>query len=581
MTGVYLTHSDAHSLVSRLEPASMGAAVNSSRWSDLVSGLCVAGLLLPEAVAYAGLARLSVVHALTETMVGLAIYAFFGGSRFAIVAPTSSTAALAAAAATSMTGIVDATNASAYTQIFLALVLVTGLMLWLLALAKQGQLSSFISRPVLRGFAFALAISIVIKQLPDALGFALPQGAASDPMRILIFAATHTGLWHGPSILVALVSALLLLALRRWPQVPASMLVIVLAIAASYWFDLQTRGVSGIGLIEHLSLNMSFPQIPYQDWVRVVEMAFGLVMLVFAESWGSMRNLALPRGDSLDANRELLVLGTCNVGSALFQGMPVGAGFSASSANSAAGAVSRKSGAIALGAIVLVLSFALPVLPLLPRPVLAVAVINALWHALSPKPLIAVWHMNRDRALVIGAAVAVLALGVLDGMLAAIGLSVLAALRRFSQPVVHELGELGSTRNFVDLNTQPGASALAGLLILRPEEPLFFGSAERVMAEVLSRAKGRDDPTTVILSLEESADLDSTAVECLLELDQALRRINKVLLLTRVKTTVRELLTHWDPMGLGHPDRMFWSVADGVQFATAHAAYATGTESTT
>lgn len=355
--------------------------------------------------------------------------------------------------------------------------------------------------------------------------------------------------------------------------------MIVLAIAASYWFDLQSRGVHAIGRIEPLSLEMSVPKIPYEDWVRIVEMAFGLVMLVFAESWGSMRNLALPRGDSLNANRELLVLGTCNVVSAAFQGMPVGAGFSASSANSAAGAVSRKSGAVALVAIVLVLSFALSALPMLPRPVLAVAVISALWHALSPKPLVAVWRMNRDRVLVIGAAVAVLALGVLNGMLAAIGLSVLAALRRFSQPVVHELGKLGSTRNYVDVHTQQGAIAVAGLLILRPEEPLFFGSAERVVAEVLARAKDRDGLTAIILSLEESADLDSTAVECLLELDQALSRIGKVLLLTRVKTTVRELLANWDPQGLGHTDRMFWSVADSVQFAKAPATYVSGPES--
>lgn len=574
-----MTESDAAHTESFAEPRSTETLEYSSRWGDVVSGLCVAGLLLPEAVAYAGLAHLPVVHALTATMVGLTIYALFGSSRFAIVAPTSSTAALAAAAATSMTGVVSPANSVAYTQTFLALVLVTGVILWMLALAKQGQLSSFISRPVLRGFAFALAISIVIKQLPDALGFALPQGAASDPMRILIFAAKHSELWHGPSILVSLSAAFLLVALRRWPQVPASMLVIVLAIAASYWLDLQSKGVHEIGRIEPLSFDMRLPQIPYQDWVRVVEMAFGLVMLVFAESWGSTRNLALPRGDTLDANRELLVLGTCNVGSALFQGMPVGAGFSASSANSAAGAVSRKSGAIALVAIVLVLSFALSILQLLPRPVLAVTVISALWHALSPKPLIDVWRMNRDRVLVVGAALAVLALGVLDGMLAAIGLSVLAALRRFSQPVVHELGELGSTRNYVDLHAQPGALAVTGLLILRPEEPLFFGCAERVMAEVMTRTKDRDGLTTIVLSLEESADLDSTAVECLLELDRALSRIGKVLLLTRVKTTVRELMTRWDPQGLGHPDRMFWSVADGVEFARAFAAGANGAES--
>ncbi len=540
-------------------------------WSDAVAGLCVAGLLLPEAVAYAGLAHVPVVHALTAALVGLLVYGLLGGSRFAIVAPTSSTATLAAAAAASLAGVPGAQSGAAYLQLFFALVLASGLLLLLLALTRQGQLSSFVSRPVLRGFAFALAITIVIKQLPDALGFAMPPHAASDPLHILLFALTHTTQWHGISMLVAVAAAVLLLVLKRWPQLPASMLVIVAAISVANVVDLKAMGVQEIGAIEPLTLNLGVPPLALQDWLRVAELAFGLVMLVFAESWGSMRTLALARGDALNANRELWVLGACNVVSALLRGMPVGAGFSASAANAAAGAQSKRAGLVALAAIVLAISFALPALQWLPRPVLAVAVISALWHALSPKPLLAVWRMNRDRLLVVGAALAVLALGVLDGMLVAIALSILAALQRFSQPVVHELGELGTTRNYVDVRTQQGAAAKPGLLVLRPEEPLFFGSAERVMAEVLLHASGRDARETGILRLEESADLDSTAVECLLELDAALKRIHKTLLLTRVKTTVRTLLAHWDPQGLGRDDRMFWSVADSVEYAMRQA----------
>ncbi len=541
-----------------------------SPWRDLVSGLCVAGLLLPEAVAYAGLAHLPVVHALSASVVGLAIYALFGSSRFAIVAPTSSTATLAAAAALSMTSL-GSGGSEAYTQAFLAVVLLSGVFLMLLALARQGQLSSYISRPVLRGFAFALAITIVIKQLPDALGLELPPELGADPGSVLTFVIAHWAQWHGPSVAVALAAALLMAALRPWPQVPAAMGVIVLAIAAARGFDLQALGVRQIGVVAPLAWHFGWPQLPFQEWVRVAELAFGLVMLVFAESWGSMRSTALPHGDALNANRELMVLGACNVSSALLQGMAVGAGFSATSANAAAGAVSRKSGLVALLVMGLAVSFALPVLHLLPRPVLAVAVIGALWHALSAQPLITVWRMNRDRMLVLGAAMAVLVLGVLDGMLAAIGLSVLAALRRFSQPVVHELGALGSSRNFVDVNTQPAAAAVAKLLIVRPEEPLFFGCAEQVMAEVLARVNAREGLKDVLLSLEESADLDSTAVECLMELDRALARVGKRLLLVRVKTTVRELLGRWDPDQLGRSDRMFWSVADGVDFALGRA----------
>jgi MFS superfamily sulfate permease-like transporter len=540
-------------------------AAPAGRWRDLGAGLCVAGLLLPEAVAYAGLAHLPVVHALTAMMVGLGIYAVFGGSRFAIVAPTSSTATLSAAAVLSLSGTAAAVNPAAYTQALLALVLVSGGLLMVLALARQGQLSAFVSRPVLRGFGFALAITIVIKQLPDALGLALSHGSGSDPMHVLIFAATHVSGWHLPSLAVAMAAAVVVAGLRYWPRVPASMVVIVLAIVVAYLLGLKSRGVEEVGAVERPSLRLGLPDIPLKDWLQIGELAFGLVVLVFAESWGSMRNMALAHGDSLDANRELMVLGACNVAAALLQGMPVGAGFSATSANAAAGATSRWAGVIALTVIGAALAVALPALHLLPRPVLAVAVISALWHALNPQPLLDVWRMKRDRTLVLGAVLAVLAFGVLHGMLIAIALSVLDAMRRFSQPVVHELGELRSSRNFVVLDAHQGAVAVPGLLVLRPEEPLFFASAERVVADVMARVRGRDDLRTVVLSLEESSGLVRTAVECLLELDQRLRAVGKGLVLTRVKDPVRELLGRWNPQGIGAEDRLFWSVADAVQ----------------
>ena len=542
-----------------------GSNALASSWHDLGAGVCVAGLLLPEAVAYAGLARLPVVHALTAMMVGLAVYALLGGSRFAIVAPTSSTATLSAAAVLSLPGIAPSANSTAYTQALLALVLLAGLVLMLLSLTRQGQLSAFVSRPVLRGFAFALAITIVIRQLPDALGFLLPYGASSDPMHGLLFAASHVSEWHLTSLAVTLTAAIAMAGLKRWPQLPASMLVIMLAIAAAYLLDLRSLGVEEVGAVERPTLQFGLPDLPLSEWLQLGEPAFGLVVLVFAESWGSMRSMALARGDALDANRELMVLGVCNVGAALLQGMPVGAGFSASSANEAAGATSRWAGVVAIVVSAAALAFALPALHLLPRPVLAVAVISALWHALNPRPLLEVWRMNRDRVLMVGAVAAVLMFGVAHGMLVAIALSLLDALRRFSQPVVHELGELGSSRNFVVLDDHQGAAAVAGLLILRPEEPLFFASAERVVADVMKRVGSRDDVRTVVLSLEESSDLDSTAVECLLELDHRLRGCGKTLVLSRVKERVRELLSRWDPQGVGAADRLLWSVADAVQ----------------
>lgn len=529
-------------------------------WRDLGAGLCVAGLLLPEAVAYAGLAHLPLSHALVAMVVGLALYALGGGSRFAVVAPTSSTASLAAAAAWSLAG----TGRLDYVAVLMALTLAAGGMLCLLAAAGQGQLSAYVSRPVLRGFAFGLAITIVVKQLPDALGLSVPaQGLA--PIQLLSHTLAHAAQWHLPSVVVAALAAAAIVLLRRWPALPASLLVMVAAMGAARAWDLQGWGVLEVGAVAAPAWAWRLPEFSQNVWLQVAELAFGLLILVFAESWGSIRSLALAHGDRVDANRELWVLGACNVVSALLQGMPVGAGFSASAANAASGATSKAAAVCALCVIGLAMALGLSELACLPRPVLAVAVIAALWHALNPKPLIDVWRMDRDRALVVGSVLAVLLLGVLHGMLAAIGLSLLASLRRFSEPVLHELGRLDGSEHFVALDAHPDATVSAGVLVLRPEEPLFFASAERVVAEVGRRVLAHPGWHSVVLSLEETADLDSTAVECLLELDQHLRQQGLRLLLSRVKDPARELLARWDPHGLGAPGRMFVSVADAVR----------------
>jgi len=517
----------------------------------------VAGLLLPEGVAYAGLAGLPVAHALMACLVGLSVYALLGRSRDAIVSPTSSSATLAAAAAAGLAGI-------AHAEALLALTLAAGGVLLLLAVARQGQLSAFVSRPVLRGFAFALALTIVVKQLPDALG--LPPAPNLDITRLLLWVLAHADRWQLLSVAIALASGGLIALLRRWPPwpgFPASLTALVVAIAATWALDLPARGVEVVGQVAAPTFMPHLPRLSSDAWLSVAELAVGLVVLLFAESWGSMRSLALRRGDVLDANRELAALGLANVASGLLQGMPVGAGFSASAANHGAGAQSRWAGVVACVFIAGAIAFALPALQWLPRPVLAVAVIAALLHSLSVKPLIATWTLGRDRLLVVGAVVAVLALGLLHGMLAAVALSIVEALRRFSQPVLHELGALPGTRNFVNRPEHPDAVPVPGALILRPQEPLFFASAERVMTEAGERLSA-SGVGTLVLSLEESGDLDSTALECLLELDMRLAARGQRLLLARVKEPVRALLRLSAPDGLGREERQFWSVADAA-----------------
>lgn len=524
-----------------------------------MAGLCVASVLLPQAVAYAAIAHLGIQHAIIALLVGLVCYAALGGSRFAVVAPTSSTAALLAAAVLSL----SPAGAGNGNGLAMALVIMTGAGLLILASARLGRLSAFISRPVLHGFSFGLSLTIIINQLPAIVGIT---ANTSEPLRLLPELLAQAGHWAWWSVAVGCGTLALLLALQRWPKLPGGAIVMVLGIGLAYAVDLGSRHVVTVGPVVLGLPTFALPRLPLDAWLRTGELACGLLVIVFAESWGSIRSIALHHGDAVEPNRELLALGASNLISGLLQGMPVGAGLSASTVNEAAGAQSKWAGVIAALLVLLLVLFGKPLIEHIPGPVLAATVISALMHSLNPKPLLDLWRVNRDQYLALAAVAAVLVFGLLHGMLIAIALSLASAIRTFSNPVVRELAELGETRNYVDRENHPDARLHDKIAILRPEEPLFFASVEGVLVEARKRLEARADVAVLVISLEQSADLDSTAAECLVELAHVLKRRGHTLLLARVKDPVLQLLLQMEQQLF--QGRLFWSVADAVESAT-------------
>lgn len=522
---------------------------------DIVAGLSVAGLMLPEAIGYAGIAGLPPQHAILAACVGACAYTIFGRSRFAIVAPTSSSAAILAATLATLP--YDAAGRGMMAALVVAMV---GIIFGVMAVARLGGLASFISRPVLRGFALGLAITIIIKQLPVVVG--LPLHAANiGALLEAIFASF--GQWHWMSVLTALIALILLLGLRRFPAIPGALLVLAGGIIASSLFDLLGHGVATVGTIDLMPQwnRMQWPSS--RDFLLLPQLALPIVLILFAESWGTMRTLALRHGDLINPNRELGALGLSNLASACVMGMPVGAGFSAGSAAEAAGARSRLTGLIAavgLGTLVLV---AMPLVARLPEPVLAAIVIAALMHALDLAPFRHLWKVRRDLGVAISATAGVLILGVLDGMLFAIALSLAVLIRRLAAPHLSELGRLGTSHDYVDIAYHPDALPPIGVTIYRPAEPLFFANAERVFGRIAGLQATKPHCQHLVLSLEQSFDLDSTALDALVEFEQLMQRRHVVLKLARVRDHIRELMRQ---AGMQHLlERSSYSVDDAVQ----------------
>ena len=529
---------------------------------DLRAGLSVAGLLIPESMAYSTIANLPPRTGVVALLAGLVAYGLLGDSRFAIVSATSSSAAVLAAVVVGMAG----GNLPMRMLLAAGLVLITGLIFVGASVARLGGASEFIAKPVLRGYAFGLAIIIIVRQIPSVLGVSLKH---SDFAGLLIELAHSYPQWNVWQLVTGLVALVLLFAFGRSRQVPGAFVVIALGIVASRWLGLHAHGVSVVGAIDLLGETPSLPSLDHRQWTQLGEFAFALALILYAESYSSIRTFALKHGDLTEPNRELLALGAANLLSALFHGLPVGAGYSASATNEAAGAQSRCAGWVAAVVVAVIVLPLLSWVALTPTAVLAAVVCHALSHALNPSVFRPYVRLHRDRFIVAAAMLAVLVLGVLYGLLAAIGLSLLMLLRGLSVPNVSTLGRLGDGHDFLVLTAHPDARPVPGVIVLRPEAPLFFGNVEVMLQHVRACVVNASDSTqSIVLSLEESPDLDSTSVEALLEFQRFAVARGKRLLFARLKEPVLALLIVAGMPGLT-PSHVLYSVDDAVAAALA------------
>jgi MFS superfamily sulfate permease-like transporter len=532
---------------------------------DLVAGLAVAGLLIPEAVAYSSIAALPPGYGVIALLAGLTCYGLMGGSRFAIVSATSSSAAVLAAATASLAG----GDASLRLALAAGLILLTGVFFLIAGFARMGAISAFIAKPVLRGFAFGLALVIIVRQLPNILGV---HAQHADILHYSLDLFRQWAHWNPTGVWMGLATLVLLFLLKPYRHIPAALLAIVLGITAQVVWGLEQHGVALVGNIDLQFKTPSVPELTRSEWLRLGELAFALLFVLFAESYGSVRSFALKHGDAISADRELLALGLSNLASGLFAGMPVGAGYSATSANEAAGARSRLAAWFAALTVLAVVLTLLPYVALTPAPVLAGIVIYAVSHTLNPAALRVYFHWRRDRLVVLFAIAAVLFLGILDGLLAAVGASLLMTLRDLSQHKVAVLGRLGQGHDFVDIAAHPEARQIPGVLIMRPETPLFFANVEQMLAIVRQQIGTPGTVKTLILSLEESPDLDGSSIESLMELASFAGERGIELLLARLHDPARAVLIRAAIPGLPASALSNWSVDDAASKAMAQKA---------
>jgi MFS superfamily sulfate permease-like transporter len=344
------------------------------------------------------------------------------------------------------------------------------------------------------------------------------------------------------------------------------LVVIVAGIAAAPW--LASGGVQLTGPIQ-LALEIpSFEMPSGNHWLPLVEFALALMFILYAESYSAIRTFALKHDDVVQPNRDLIALGVANIVSGAFHGTPVGAGYSGTSANEAAGAQSRAAGLCAAATVLAVVVLLLRWIERIPAPVLAAIVIHAVSKSLRVTVFRPYFRWQRDRLVTLTAVAAVILFGMLDGLLAAIAFSLAMLLHSLASPRLSVLGRMGA-HDFVSVERFPQANCTPGILVLRPEEPLFFANAEPLLAAARQRVLQQTDTRLVIFSLEESPDLDGTALESLGEF-AAWLDVRKIgMRVARLKEASRDALIRANFSQLPPAGLDYSSVDDAVSGAPA------------
>jgi sulfate permease, SulP family len=528
----------ARDLLRRYVPISVWLPAYPRDWlrPDLIAGLTSWGVMVPVALAYAGLAGVPPEAGLVTAFAALAAYAVFGTGRHLKVTTSSTMAIMSAAVVTP----IAASDPSRYVVLTAALALVVGGLLLAAGLVRLGFLANFMAKSVVTGFVIGLAITIIVGQLPKLFGVPSASGDVFQQLAALIAALPDTNPW---TLAVGASALVLILVLRVLvPRLPGALVVLVLGIAASAILDLAAHGVAVVGEVGTGVPLPGLPNVSLSDYALLVAGAGGIVFLALAESLGAGRSFAARHGYELDADQELVALGAANLNAGLFGGFPVDASLSQSAAGEAAGTRSQLS---ALLTAALMLATAILLAPLfknLPSAVLGAVVIAAVL-SLIDLPEMRRYLDSRpvDFLIAVAALVGVILTSALAGMIIAVILSLLVILFQASRPYIAVLGRVRGARHVFGDIERHDAEQIPGLLIVRPNVPLYFLNVTVAKDQILGLVEaGPAPPRVVILDLSATADLDITTVDALRDLAAALRRRGMGLRLAQVRGSVRD-----------------------------------------
>lgn len=528
--------------------------------ADALAGLTVAAYLVPQVLAYAQVAGLAPVTGLWAAAAALAVYAVLGSSRQLSVGPDSAIAVMTAIAIAPLA----AGDPHRYAALAAALAVLVGGICLLGRTARLGFLADLLSRPVLVGYLTGIALIMIAGQLGNVTG--VPTTGSTFVAELVSF-LRGVGQVHAPTLLLSVVVlAFLIVVGALFPRLPGPLIAVLLAAAATALLSLDRLGVRVVGTVPMGLPAPALPAVSAADLASLVLPAVGVAIVAFSDNVLTGRTFAVKHRQLLDADQELLALGVASAASGLLHGLPVSSSASRTVIGDAVGARSQLSSVVTLLALLAVLVAAGPVLSAFPAAALGALVVYAALRLIDVAELRRFARFRRSEfTIALASIAAVLAVGVLYGVLVAVGLSILDLLRKVSRPHDGVLGFVAGLAGMHDVDDYPEATTLPGLIVYRYDAPLCFANAENFRRRALAAVDAADPPARwLLLNVEAIAELDITAADALHALCDELDRRGVVTALARVK---QDLMVYLEGSGLRDrigDDRIFPTLPTAV-----------------
>jgi high affinity sulfate transporter 1 len=504
---------------------------------DVMAGVIVWSVVVPQAVAYAQIAGLPPSAGLAAAPGALLAYALLGTSRSLVVSATTGTSALSAAAVGPLAG-GDATRFAALSA---ALAVVAAAVLVVAGLLRLGRVMDFVPKPVMTGFLFGLGLVVTMGQLPKLFGVPAGSGGFFSQLWDLVEQLGDTSGW---TFAVGIASVAALVALTRFaPKLPGTLIVLAGAIAVSAALDLAGRGVDVVGELPDAAPDLAVPDVSWGDLVDLLPAALG-VMVISAEAVSVSRAIASAQGYNVDVNRDLVAFGGSNALAGFSSGFVQSGGVSQTMAAERAGGKTQLLSIVAAGLILLTGLFLAPLFEDLPQATLAAIVIVAISSFFRVDELRRFAHLRRSAVtLALVALGGVLVLGVLRGLLLAVGLSLVELMQRLSAPPVTVLARSPTEAVWGSRERHPDWAQARGVVVVGIEGPLFYANSATVKTRLLEAVEAaHPTPTALVLDLVRNDVLDLQGLDMLEELATELGTRGVELRLVGVHLPVLELL---------------------------------------